>query len=68
MLSQLLELAAGVSEQNRKARVVVLIVEQKVRESSRSPIASASCANGRVSVTGPAAELHDDTKLREVYL
>ncbi|MBI4515449.1 MAG: hypothetical protein HY699_06510 [Deltaproteobacteria bacterium] len=53
---------------SRNSATAVPIVEQKVREVLK--IADRVCVlrNGRVSFTGPAAALHDDTKLREVYL
>ena len=46
----------------------VLIVEQKVREVLEIADRVYVLRNGRVSFTGPAADLHDDAKLREVYL
>jgi len=48
--------------------VTVLIVEQKVREVLK--IAQRVCVlrNGKVSFTGPAADLQDDQRLKQVYL
>ena len=48
--------------------MAVLIVEQKVREVLKIADRVYVLRNGRVSFTGPAADLHDDGKLREVYL
>jgi ABC-type branched-subunit amino acid transport system ATPase component len=45
---------------SRSCNMAILIVEQKVREVFKIA--------GRVSFTGPATDLHDDAKLREVYL
>lgn len=53
---------------NERAGVSVLIVEQKVREVLKIAHRVVVLRNGRVSFTGNAAELHDDSKLREVYL
>jgi branched-chain amino acid transport system ATP-binding protein len=51
---------------NRGIRV--LIVAQKVREVLKIADRVYVLRNGRVSFTGPAGDLHDDAKLREVYL
>jgi len=48
--------------------VTVLIVEQKVREVLKIARRVYVLRNGRVSFTGPADTLKDDTKLQEVYL
>ena len=48
--------------------VTVLIVEQKVREVLKIAARVVVLRNGRVSFTGPAKQLKDDGKLREVYL
>jgi branched-chain amino acid transport system ATP-binding protein len=48
--------------------MAVLIVEQKVREVLKVADRVYVLRNGRVSFSGPAADLHDDAKLREVYL
>lgn len=48
--------------------VTVLIVEQKVREVLRIARRVYVLRNGQVSFTGPAEDLKDDAKLREVYL
>ena len=48
--------------------VTVLIVEQKVREVLKIAHRVYVLRNGSVSFTGPAANLQDDAKLREVYL
>jgi branched-chain amino acid transport system ATP-binding protein len=53
---------------SRDDGVTVLIVEQKVREVLKIAARVYVLRNGRVSFTGPAAELQDDAKLREVYL
>jgi ABC-type branched-subunit amino acid transport system ATPase component len=48
--------------------MAVLMGEQRVREVLK--IANRVCIlrNDRVPFTGPAVDLHDDAKLREVYL
>lgn len=53
---------------SRDSGVTVLIVEQKVREVLK--IARRVCVlrNGKVSFTGPAADLQDDQRLKQVYL
>ncbi len=43
----------------------VLIVEQKVREVLKIADRVYVLRNGRVSFTGPAADLQDDAKIRE---
>jgi branched-chain amino acid transport system ATP-binding protein len=48
--------------------LAILIVEQKVREVLKIAGRIYVLRNGRVTFTGPAAELHDDAKLRQVYL
>lgn len=54
--------------QTRRLGLALLIVEQKVREVFKIADRIYVLRNGRVSFTGPAADLHDDAKLREVYL
>jgi branched-chain amino acid transport system ATP-binding protein len=53
---------------SRDAGVTVLIIEQKVREVLKIADRVYVLRNGRVSFTGPADELRDDAKLKEVYL
>jgi ABC-type branched-subunit amino acid transport system ATPase component len=48
--------------------VIVLIIEQKVREFLKIARWVYVLCNGRVSFTGPTEELTDEGKLREVYL
>ncbi len=48
--------------------MAVPIVERKVREVLKIADRVYVLRNGRVSFSGAAAELHDDAKLREVYL
>jgi branched-chain amino acid transport system ATP-binding protein len=48
--------------------VTVLIVEQKVREVLKIAHRAVVLRTGRVSFDGPAKELSDDKKLREVFL
>jgi len=48
--------------------VAVLIVERKVRAVLKIADRVYVLRNGRVSFSGSAADLHDDAKLREVYL
>jgi branched-chain amino acid transport system ATP-binding protein len=48
--------------------VACLIVEQKVREVLKIAHRVYVLRNAEVSFSGPATELQDDTKLREVYL
>lgn len=57
-----------IKQLNRCDGVSILIVEQKVREVLKIAHRVVVLRNGRVSFTGAAAELHDDAKLREVYL
>jgi branched-chain amino acid transport system ATP-binding protein len=59
---------ARIQEIARANGVAVLIVEQKVREVLKIAQRVYVLRNGRVSFTGPADELRDDAKLREVYL
>lgn len=59
---------ARIHKLSRNSGMAVLIVEQKVREVLKIADRVYVLRNGRVSFTGPAAELHDDAKLREVYL
>ncbi|HVN86866.1 MAG TPA: ATP-binding cassette domain-containing protein [Candidatus Binatia bacterium] len=59
---------AHIHELSRNSGMAVLIVEQKVREVLKIADRVYVLRNGRVSFTGPAADLHDDAKLREVYL
>ena len=61
--------ALGKIQQISKASgVTVLIVEQKVREVLKISQRVYVLRNGQVSFTGPAQELKDETRLREVYL
>ncbi len=62
------EALGRIRDLSRNDGVAVLIVEQKVREVLK--IADRVCVlrNGRISFSGSAAELHDDAKLRDVYL
>lgn len=53
---------------SRESGITVLIVEQKVREVLKITARVYVLRNGRISFTGMADELKDDTKLREVYL
>jgi branched-chain amino acid transport system ATP-binding protein len=53
---------------SRESEITVLIVEQKVREVLKIAHRVVVLRTGRVSFEGPAAELKDDLKLREVYL
>lgn len=53
---------------NERDGVSTLIVEQKVREVLKIAHRVVVLRNGRVSFAGAASELHDDAKLREVYL
>lgn len=48
--------------------VACLIVEQKVREVLRIAHRTYVLRNGKVSFSGPAEDLSNDSKLREVYL
>jgi len=48
--------------------VAVLIIEQKVREVLKIAHRVHVLRDGRVSFTGPATGLHDDAKLRAMYL
>jgi len=53
---------------SRESGVTVLIVEQKVREVLKIARRVYVLRNGRVSFTGPAEALQDDSKLKKVYL
>jgi len=59
---------ARIHELSRNDGIAVLIVEQKVREVLKIADRVYVLRNGRISFTGPATDLHDDAKLREVYL
>jgi branched-chain amino acid transport system ATP-binding protein len=72
---QMLSLAPLVSEALKRIKqinqdfgVTVLIVEQKVREVLKIAHRVVVLRTGRVSFNGPAAELLDDTRLKEVFL
>jgi len=62
------EALARIQQISHDSGVTVLIVEQKVREVLK--IAQRVCVlrNGEVSFTGPAADLQDDQRLKQVYL
>jgi len=62
------EALARIQQISRDSGITVLIVEQKVREALKISGRVYVLRNGRVSFTGPADELKDDAKLREVYL
>jgi branched-chain amino acid transport system ATP-binding protein len=62
------EALGRIKQINRDSGMTVLIVEQKVREVLKIANRVYVLRTGRVSFTGPAEELKDDTKLREVYL
>lgn len=53
---------------NRDSGMTVLIVEQKVREVLRIAHRVYVLRNGKISFTGASDELHNESKLREVYL
>lgn len=62
------EALARIHEIAQNNSVAVLIVEQKVREVLKIAHRVYVLRNGRVSYSGPAGDLQDDAKLREVYL
>lgn len=62
------EALGRIQQISRDSGVTVLIVEQKVREVLKIANRVYVLRTGRVSFTGPAAELKDDAKLKEVYL
>ena len=62
------EALGRIQQISRDSGMTVLIVEQKVREVLKIAHRVYVLRTGRVSFTGPAEELKDDTKLREVYL
>lgn len=62
------EALTRIQQISRDSGVTVLIVEQKVREVLKIAQRVYVLRTGRVSFTGPAAELNDDAKLKEVYL
>ncbi len=64
-MSEALERIRQISQE---AGVTALIVEQKVREVLKISHQVYVLRNGRVSFSGPADELKDEKKLREVYL
>ncbi len=53
---------------SRERGVSILIVEQKVRKVLEIADRVYVLRNGKVSYTGTAESLHDEAKLREVYL
>jgi branched-chain amino acid transport system ATP-binding protein len=53
---------------SQESGVTVLIVEQKVREVLKIAHRVAVLRNGRISFNGPAADLSNDSKLKEVFL
>jgi branched-chain amino acid transport system ATP-binding protein len=57
-----------IKEISRDSGVTVLIVEQKVREVLKIADRVVVLRTGRVSFGGYATELHDDAKLRDVFL
>ncbi|MFZ1221104.1 MAG: ABC transporter ATP-binding protein [Chthoniobacterales bacterium] len=57
-----------IREINRDFGVTVLIVEQKVREVLKIADRVVVLRTGRVSFSGSAPDLEDDTKLRDVFL
>jgi branched-chain amino acid transport system ATP-binding protein len=57
-----------IKELSLDSGTAVLIVEQKVREVLKIANRVYVLRNGRVSFSGPAENLFDDAKLREVYL
>ncbi len=63
-----LQALGRIQQISKDAGMTVVIVEQKVREVLK--IAHRVCVlrMGQVSFTGPANELNDDARLREVYL
>jgi branched-chain amino acid transport system ATP-binding protein len=62
------EALGRIQQISRDSGVTVLIVEQKVREVLKIARRVYVLRNGRVSFTGQADDLKDETKLREVYL
>jgi len=63
-----LETLQRIQEMSQVSNTTVLIVEQKVRDVLNIADRVYVLRNGSVSFSGPASELADDTKLREVYL
>lgn len=57
-----------INEISTASKTAVLIVEQKVREVLKIADCVYVLRNGRVSFSGPAEDLHDETKLRGAYL
>lgn len=53
---------------SRNSAPAILIVEQEVREVLKMADRASVFRNGRVPFTGSAVELHDEAKVREVYL
>ncbi len=62
------EALGRIKQISRDNGVTVLIVEQKVREVLKVADRVVVLRNGRVSFEGPAEELKDDRRLKEVYL
>ncbi len=62
------EALGRIKQISQEEGVACLIVEQKVREVLRIAHRVYVLRNGQISFTGPAADLQNDTKLREVYL
>lgn len=62
------EALGRIQQFSRDNGVTVLIVEQKVREVLKIAHRVYVVRTGRTSFTGPAEELKDEKKLKEVYL
>lgn len=62
------EALGRIQQISKEAGMTVVIVEQKVREVLKIARRVYVLRMGQISFTGPANELNDDTRLREVYL
>lgn len=62
------EALGRIQQISRESGMAVLMVEQKVREVLKIAQRVYVLRNGWVSFSGPAEELKDEAKLREVYL
>lgn len=63
-----IETLEGIERISREGGVAVLVIEQKVREVLKIAQRVYVLRSGSISFTGMAEELHDDQRLRDVYL
>jgi ABC-type branched-subunit amino acid transport system ATPase component len=68
MLATFMQVPDRIPQNSEDSGVTVVIVEQKVREVLKIAHWVYVLRTGRISFAGPAEELSDEAKLREVYL